>query len=354
LGGSVKGGAKKMIVMLDTCVFCSDINMNGTNFDLLSRWLKRGNQISVPKIIVDEVFSYYHKRINEIYRNYEKCQSDWKRLTNQDAPNQLDPQTVYDLYKHKFESFLNDNNCYPPTEYPNITHDAVVQRLLDNKKPFSFDGKNGYRDYLIWVCFIELCKNNLGASLHFVTMNTKDFSNKENSNILHDDLLCDLHTNEISQDSVSYWTSMDSFITQIVKPELLLPASNEIENKINALSTFKNVLMKELLIKVNGLDITKYDAVDKNENDDWKYVTIDRLIISEEYNYTIENAKAISNVEYLLSLNIRAICGLRYWNENPLFVLDIFPKEKHTISDYGVNEVAEFNFAVTTCLLTGV
>lgn len=36
------------------------------------------------------------------------------------------------------------------------THRDIVHRALERKKPFKDDGKDGYRDYLIWLTFLNV------------------------------------------------------------------------------------------------------------------------------------------------------------------------------------------------------
>lgn len=79
-----------------------------------------------------------------------------------------------------------------PETYPNISHKEVVQRALERKKPFKSDGKDGYRDYLIWVTFLGVVSHYSMEDACFVTLNTRDFSDVENKDSLHQHLKNDL------------------------------------------------------------------------------------------------------------------------------------------------------------------
>jgi hypothetical protein len=43
--------------------------------------------------------------------------------------------------------------------FPRITHEAVVKRALQRRQPFDPEGKDGYRDTLLWESLIELTAN---------------------------------------------------------------------------------------------------------------------------------------------------------------------------------------------------
>lgn len=102
--------------------------------------------------------------------------SDIKELNKNTIANvHTIPEEYISSEKKSYEDFWDmlpfQYGIGPPENYPAITHKDVVHRALERKKPFKDDGKDGYRDYLIWL-----------------TLNTRDFPDPINKKELHPQL----------------------------------------------------------------------------------------------------------------------------------------------------------------------
>lgn len=75
---------------------------------------------------------------------------------------------------------------------PQVDHDTVLARAMQGRKPFDTNGKEGYRDALIWYSILELCRTLHGSDhLLFVTGNSRDFCDDKSGSLaqaLRDDL----------------------------------------------------------------------------------------------------------------------------------------------------------------------
>jgi len=57
---------------------------------------------------------------------------------------------------------------------PSVSHQVVLTRALEKRRPFDANGRDGYRDVLIWHSLLDVAE--LGHNgIVFVTSNTSDF-----------------------------------------------------------------------------------------------------------------------------------------------------------------------------------
>lgn len=59
---------------------------------------------------------------------------------------------------------------------PAVAHQEKLTHALRNRRPFDDQGKNGYRDSLIWHTLLDVCQRCTGEShVLFITNDTSDF-----------------------------------------------------------------------------------------------------------------------------------------------------------------------------------
>lgn len=79
---------------------------------------------------------------------------------------------------------------------PAIPHEAVITRAIERRKPFDAQGRNGYRDTMIWYTLLDwighLPVPAEGLTVYFVSNNTNDFAEGTPPR-LHAQLAGDLH-----------------------------------------------------------------------------------------------------------------------------------------------------------------
>jgi hypothetical protein len=99
--------------------------------------------------------------------------------------------------------------------YPEITHQKVVQRDLQRRKPFKENGI-GYRDTLIWETVLSLLKEHR-EEIVFVTNNKRDFGNEPN---LFSELLLDIEELGFGAQYVKLYNSLDNLNNELFIPQL--------------------------------------------------------------------------------------------------------------------------------------
>lgn len=129
--------------------------------------------------------------------------------------------------------------------------------------------KDGYRDYLIWLTFLNVVHHYAMDEACFITLNTRDFSDPIDKKELHPQLKRDLEDKGISLTRVSYFTSLKEFVEARVKPSLQIIELHEklIEQLKADRSGFMYPLEENLAQKITGLELSGFDIVlEEGEN----------------------------------------------------------------------------------------
>ncbi len=197
-----------------------------------------------------------------------------------------------------------------PEDYPIVSHKIVVQRALERKKPFKEDGKDGYRDYLIWLSFLDVVSHYTSEDACFITLNTHDFSDPVKKNELHQQLQKDIEEKGIKLSRVSYFTSLKDFIEQQVKPGLHVIEEHEklIEELKADRAGFIDPLEVALTEKLQGLDLTEYNVFVVEEGENPSVSNIDE--VSET---NIDQVSEVSETELLLTIRVKVLCNIDFF-----------------------------------------
>lgn len=292
-----------MLVFLDSNILCTDFYMRGTYFDLL----KRASSIVLSEIVIDEVKNKHKEMIKEHIQSLSKTTSELERLIstpfNMECHNLLSQEQA--AYADFLEMFLIESGMTIAEPYPTIEHQKIVQRALQRKKPFKSDGKNGYRDYLVWRSFLDVAKSYSSETVCFITLNKKDFSDEKDEKKLHPDLIAELEELRIDNNRIQYWTSLKSFVDCVIKPQL--QESEERQKFANSLlgnqDGFSKPLERLVFDKISGFDVSRYDVLVAGENPCVR--TIDDI-----YSTEIENISSVSDEEYLLEIHLDTVCSI--------------------------------------------
>jgi len=292
-----------MLVFLDSSVICTDFYMRGTYFDLL----KKVDTIVLSEVVIAEVKNKHQEMINENLRNMNKSISTLDRLLSN--PVQADTENLLiqeqEAYSDFIEMFLIESGMTIAEPYPEIEHEQIVERALQRKKPFKSDGKNGYRDYLVWRSFLDMAKRLSMEEVCFITLNKKDFSDEKDEKKFHPDLLVELNEAGISVDRVHYWISLKDYVEGIVKPQLSQNeekqefADSLLSNKEGFSQPLETLIFEQLV----GLDLSDYDVTIWGENS--TISTVDEIYCIE-----IEKASNVSDTECLLEIHLDIVCSI--------------------------------------------
>lgn len=238
-----------MKVIIDTNIICSDFQMRGSNFKLLFKGLETGilnARLYIPQIVFEEVMTKYEEKIMENNSLIKKATSNFNRITGKKIYSPLKERNINKIikdYKVKLKSNFKQYNV-EILSYPEISHEKVVSRALNRKKPFTKDGKEGYRDYIIWENALQIAKT---SKVIFITDNVRDFAGESNKEF-HPDLVKDI--DEKAETELYFYRSLADFNNKFIKPKIKSTSSlsNEIKEVIR-----KKILSKESYEKINSL-----------------------------------------------------------------------------------------------------
>lgn len=222
--------------------------------------LKMGN-IIVPEIVFDETLNKHREKMREAGSAAQKKLEEYNRLACDEI--KIDFETKYAAEDAQYEDFLTSlllSNCaYPPEGYPDVDHKIIVARALARKKPFKPDGREGYRDYLVWRTVLEIVKGNTGP-IHFVSENPKDFADENDKRKLHPDLLEEMKQLQINSTRLTYWSSLKDFIDEVVKPELQKAEDEEkLKKSLIENAQLSDAISAYLDERLKGFDVRGYD-----------------------------------------------------------------------------------------------
>ena len=196
-----------------------------------------------------------------------------------------------------------EHGMYEPEKYPTISHKEVVARAIMGKKTFMSDGKDGYRDYLVWLTCLELAKRYCSEEIHFITENITDFSadNKENKILLHDDLLEDLDKYGISRSRFFYWTNLTDFFNECIKQKIeKLENEKKIKKQIETNSKYSDELQSFIGKEIIGSHLSSNELLLPSQNSILKKV--------DSWDSEIDDVINIDDDNCLLEITIDSFC----------------------------------------------
>ena len=148
--------------------------MSGVNFELM----KSSGSIILSEIVIDETKNKYREMLESALKKANAGIKELQRLKiDIELLNNYTIDDAVNKYSDFLEMFLIESGMTIAEPYPNTPHNIIVKRALERKKPFKNDGKSGYRDFLVWLTFLDMVKL-IGNKEPFVflTLNKNDFS----------------------------------------------------------------------------------------------------------------------------------------------------------------------------------
>jgi len=124
---------------------------------LLREARERRIGLLVPEIAFDETVNLYRERVDELYREGRRA---WRRLQGLRAVDadrtklELNLTEVEARYRQDLRATLTAARA-EFLAYPSTSHEAVARRALQRRRPFDPEGKDGYRDTLVWESLLE-------------------------------------------------------------------------------------------------------------------------------------------------------------------------------------------------------
>lgn len=208
-----------MLVILDTTETYRSLKLDTPDYRLLRTFLSGGPAtLVVPTIVIEETVNHYRERLAAAL----KSMNDALRSLGQLVPD-LDAITLPTInqeeatvqYQQRLEKRLKELGAQQP-DYQEVRLAALVERALKRRRPFDKQGREGFRDAILWETVLGLLKDK-PEEVVIVTANTSDFGAHGD---LAEHLRKDLADLGIDEKSVRVCDGLSKFIEEHVKPHL--------------------------------------------------------------------------------------------------------------------------------------
>ncbi|ATB34773.1 hypothetical protein CYFUS_000180 [Cystobacter fuscus] len=223
-----------MIVILDTNVLHNDYLFKQASLQAIIRERILGYRVAISTVTLFEHASHYRK-------DRKEAASMLRRLG-------VDERAVLPVDDNDARAIIRKNLEAEGIEIlplPAVAHEILIDRAIRGQRPFTQDGKQGYRDALIW----ETVKANAISEDVTLIAQDNDFGKKDLSPELREE------TNALTH-SVTRYKGYDQFLKEFVAPKLKASKlENELKNGKRQLSTtaeFLRLLNLELEFYSSG------------------------------------------------------------------------------------------------------
>lgn len=289
-----------MLIFLDSNIICSNYYMNGPSFEVA----EKVGTIVLGQIVVDEVCNKFNENLVDRVTKAKNVIQDLNKMLPESSISLEEINVAHECSKYKdfLEMFIIESGMTVAEDYPEIGHEAIVQRALQRKKPFKADGSTGYRDYLVWLTCLEVARRYSSEEIHFITGNTRDFADPNNREKLHPDLLADLKERNIPENGFFYWNSLKNFIDNYAKHKLdIIEAREALITEIEKNEIGFLVPVQEFVCsKVIGCGLSEFDVLVPGDNEILKD-------LESDVEPQIEEVSELDNDSLLLGITIDSI-----------------------------------------------
>jgi hypothetical protein len=256
--------ANFMNIILDSTAIRHDYFLSSPDARLLELYVGRTHSsLVVPHVVIDEAVNLYREDLLELRGKFVSKYRQLLTMRSREVPD-VDPDEECKAYKKQLLSDIQGKFRGVLLPYPDISHEQLVRRDLDRRKPFGSTGK-GYRDALIWISIMTYLSTKSDTAC-LISNNTKDFWNSE-GNALHGDLAEELLAAK-SKQALRIFKDVAEFNRAVVSPSL-----KKLESIVDDLrkGTFNGLDTKELMLECRS-DVKRWLKQD---------ATLSRLIRSQ-------------------------------------------------------------------------
>ncbi len=161
------------VVVIDSTALVADFKLRSEAMrGLLERAKAKQVHLVVPEVVVREVVGAYRRATTELVADTGRLLGKARRLDLDLHELEIDGEETGRAYERWLRSTLDDLGA-SIRQPPEVPHLDLVDRAIARRKPFSSDGKRGYRDALIWETVLEVARD---QQVVLLTNNTDDFS----------------------------------------------------------------------------------------------------------------------------------------------------------------------------------
>lgn len=178
----------------------------------------------VPEVVVQEVARGRRHDANELIEELNQVNlSRIERLLNLELPtNKTDLASKVHTLVANYDTELRARLLELGAEIipvPSVSQQVILTRALENRRPFDADGRNGYRDVLIWHSLLDIAKLSYDGIV-FASNNTSDFCTGKPSVLLP--VLADELANVSPRTKVLLAASVKEIGTRVEEMERLI------------------------------------------------------------------------------------------------------------------------------------
>lgn len=249
-----------MDIIIDTNIIVPEYSLDGSRTRVLFRSLASTSyQLYVPKIVIDEVCGLIFRQSMDLKRRFGKKVEEVKsrRLPIDLSPFYSVPSDgVISGQIAAYRSALVTKMEAAGArflEYPTVSHEEVVQRLIQQRLPFLYEKDDeGYRDALVWESVLEHARNTT-ESIAFLSLDRTAFAGPDG---LHDDLIRDMQLQAIEPGRITLFSEFQDFVASHLAVHIEL---EDVRERLSHLLTSGDMLDRyvraELPLQLNGFEL---------------------------------------------------------------------------------------------------
>lgn len=280
-----------MIIYVDSNILYSDPYLySNRSSAILNKVNATGGKLKIPLVVHVETLNNLVKEVSEIKKSLSKNVRDVSKmlagsglLESMDIPL-FEEEDIRTSYEQRYQDLIEsghveiiDHKAMNPEELI----DDLLYRALNYIKPFAAK-KEEFKDTVIWKTVISDIIHNDYSNCIFLTNNTSDFYNDDNS-LLHEHLLNDVpdSVSLITYKSMNDLLSSDEFTLEQRVPDASVVTSSVATSR---------ELMKKLSVLIG--DINKDYLLDKLRNEYLEDVQSDLMLIFDHLSSEPERFKS--------------------------------------------------------------
>jgi PIN domain len=290
-------------IVLDTNVLRKDPFFSSYTYRLLMQEGREGRvRVFVPEVVFDEAVNLYGEAVAEQRRQIVQAVERLDRI-RVSAPVEIGEDFVASAmgaYKKHLTAMIQamDAEVVP---YPDVKHEAVVRRALDRQRPFSPDGRVGYRDVLVWETVKALAREH--GPLILITEDHAAFVERKDGNRLLPSLREELVDLGIREDTVTRLADVKSFTDEHVASEE--PARLEVQHRLATEESFRAAILDAILdrlLSVSEDDLARLPPLPIADDADHVELWFDEIT-----ELTVDSAQAREDGGALVELTVEVV-----------------------------------------------
>jgi cell fate (sporulation/competence/biofilm development) regulator YlbF (YheA/YmcA/DUF963 family) len=148
-------------------------------FGLDPQFLDEEFRIYIASVVYEEAKNHYFKKIKDRFKQLKEINKDitWYMDSQEEAKFPFTEEQCKQRFDQYYNGLIQDGivTILPP---PNEVTQELIARAIQKKEPFFNNGKNEFRDAVIWLTYATFAEENDLENCYFITDNVTDFSRK--------------------------------------------------------------------------------------------------------------------------------------------------------------------------------